>query len=235
MNYHRILLKLSGESLQGNSKYGIDENRLMEYANEIAEIHKTGIEIAVVIGGGNIFRGLSGINKGFDRVLGDQMGMLATIINSIALQNALLSLSINVKLFTAVKIESIGERFNKTNVNEELKNKKVCILAGGTGNPFFSTDTASALRAAEIGADVFLKGTRVDGVYSDDPEKNPKAIRYTKITFNEVYKKGLKVMDLTAFTLCKENNIPVIVFDMNTKGNLNRVLTDKKIGTLITN
>ncbi|HXK81689.1 MAG TPA: UMP kinase [Bacteroidales bacterium] len=235
MNYNRILLKLSGESLQGNSKYGIDENRLMEYANEIAEIHKTGIEIAVVIGGGNIFRGLSGINKGFDRVLGDQMGMLATIINSIALQNALLSLSINVKLFTAVKIESIGERFNKTNVNEELKNKKVCILAGGTGNPFFSTDTASALRAAEIGADVFLKGTRVDGVYSDDPEKNPKAIRYTKITFNEVYKKGLKVMDLTAFTLCKENNIPVIVFDMNTKGNLNRVLTDKKIGTLITN
>lgn len=235
MNYNRILLKLSGESLQGNSKYGIDENRLMEYANEIAEIHKTGIEIAVVIGGGNIFRGLSGINKGFDRVLGDQMGMLATIINSIALQNALLSLSINVKLFTAVKIESIGERFNKTNVHEELKNKKVCILAGGTGNPFFSTDTASALRAAEIGADVFLKGTRVDGVYSDDPEKNPKAIRYTKITFNEVYKKGLKVMDLTAFTLCKENNIPVIVFDMNTKGNLNRVLTDKKIGTLITN
>ncbi len=235
MNYNRILLKLSGESLQGNSKYGIDENRLMEYANEIAEIHKTGIEIAVVIGGGNIFRGLSGINKGFDRVLGDQMGMLATIINSIALQNALLSLSINVKLFTAVKIESIGERFNKTNVNEELKNKKVCILAGGTGNPFFSTDTASALRAAEIGADVFLKGTRVDGVYSDDPEKNPKAIRYTKITFNEVYEKGLKVMDLTAFTLCKENNIPVIVFDMNTKGNLNRVLTDKKIGTLITN
>lgn len=235
MSYKRILLKLSGESLQGMENYGIDESRLMEYANEILEIHKSGIEIAIVIGGGNIFRGLSGINKGFDRVLGDQMGMLATVINSIALQNALMSLNIGTKLFTAVKIESIGERFNKTLVDEELKNKKVCILAGGTGNPFFSTDTASALRAAEIGADVFLKGTRVDGVYSDDPEKNPNAIRYNEITFDEVYKKGLKVMDLTAFTLCKENKIPVLVFDMNIKGNLKKVLNDKKIGTLITN
>jgi uridylate kinase len=235
MSYNRILLKLSGESLQGNANYGIDEIRLMDYANEIVEIHKSGIEIAIVIGGGNIFRGLSGINKGFDRVLGDQMGMLATVINSIALQNALMSLNIGVKLFTAVKIESIGERFNKTLVDEELKNNKVCILAGGTGNPFFSTDTASALRAAEIGADVFLKGTRVDGVYSEDPEKNPNAVRYDEITFDEVYKKGLKVMDLTAFTLCKENKIPVLVFDMNIKGNLKKVLNDKKIGTLITN
>jgi uridylate kinase len=235
MSYNRILLKLSGESLQGNANYGIDEIRLMDYANEIVEIHKSGIEIAIVIGGGNIFRGLSGINKGFDRVLGDQMGMLATVINSIALQNALMSLNIGVKLFTAVKIESIGERFNKTLVDEELKNNKVCILAGGTGNPFFSTDTASALRAAEIGADVFLKGTRVDGIYSEDPEKNPNAVRYNEITFDEVYKKGLKVMDLTAFTLCKENKIPVLVFDMNIKGNLKKVLNDKKIGTLITN
>jgi uridylate kinase len=235
MEYSRILLKLSGESLQGDKSYGIDEQQLMEYAEQIADIHKLDIQVAIVIGGGNIFRGLSGINLGFDRVLGDQMGMLATIINSIALQNALMALGIKVKLFTAVKVESIGSRFSKTEVVEALQDNKVCILAGGTGNPFFSTDTASALRAAEIAADVFLKGTRVDGVYTDDPEKNSDAKRYDTITFQEVYKQGLKVMDLTAFTLCNENNIPVIVFDMNKKGNLKRVLMGEKIGTLISN
>ena len=235
MKYKRILLKLSGESLQGEKGYGIDEERLIEYATQIAEVKEKGIQVAVVIGGGNIFRGLRGIDLGFDRVLGDQMGMLATVINSIALQNALTALKVDVSLFTAVKIESIGHRFSKTDVCEALDQNKVCVLAGGTGNPFFSTDTASALRAAEIGADAFLKGTRVDGVYSEDPEKNPEAMRFENITFDEVYKRNLKVMDLTAFTLCKENQIPVVVFDMNTKGNLLRLISGEKIGTLITN
>jgi len=235
MKFKRILLKLSGESLAGKSKQGIDEIKLLEYAREIKKVVELNIETGIVIGGGNIFRGLSGQNKGFDRVKGDQMGMLATVINSLALQNALESTGVSTKIFTAVSIESVGERFAKPKVLEALKNKNVCIFSGGTGNPYFSTDTASALRAIEIEADVFLKGTRVDGVYSDDPEKNPKAVKYDNITFDEVYEKNLKVMDLTSFTLCKENNMPVIVFDMDTPGNLEKIVKNEITGTIITN
>ncbi len=235
MEFKRILLKLSGESLAGDLKQGLDENRLIEYAEQIKTILKKNIQIGIVIGGGNIFRGLSGQSKGFDRVKGDQMGMLATVINSLALSSALESVGVKSKVFTAMNIESIGERFAKPVVMEALKNEYVCIFSGGTGNPYFSTDTASALRAIEIEADVFLKGTRVDGVYTADPEKDPTAVKFEKITFNEVYEKELKVMDLTSFTLCKENNMTVIVFDMDTVGNLEKVLTDRKIGTIITN
>lgn len=235
MKYKRILLKLSGESLQGDKAAGVDEKMLEKYANEIKEIQNQGVEIAIVIGGGNIFRGLNGTNLGFDRVLGDQMGMLATIINSIALQNALLAMDTKVELYTSVKIESIGKRFSKIAVNESLKEGKICIIGGGTGNPFFSTDTASALRAAEIGADAFFKGTRVDGVYTADPEKDKSATKFDHITFDEVYKKNLKVMDLTAFTMCKENNINVVVFDMNKEGNLSKLISGEKIGTLVSN
>ena len=233
MRFKRILLKLSGESLAASNKQGIDESRLMEYAFQIKELAIAGVEIGIVIGGGNIFRGLSGENKGFDRVKGDQMGMLATIINSLALSSALESIGQNAKVFTAFKIESIGERFTKPFVMDTLKNGTICIFSGGTGNPYFSTDTASALRAIEIEADVLLKGTRVAGVYSDDPEKNPDAIKFDKISFDEVYKKQLKVMDLTTFTLCKENNMPIIVFDMDTKDNLMKVMKDTKCGSLI--
>ncbi len=233
MRFKRILLKLSGESLASDNTQGIDESRLMEYAFQIKELASAGVEIGIVIGGGNIFRGLAGENKGFDRVKGDQMGMLATIINSLALNSALESLGQKAKVFTAFKIESIGERFVKPIVMDALKNGTVCIISGGTGNPYFSTDTASALRAIEIEADVLLKGTRVDGVYSDDPEKNPDAVKFDKISFDEVYKKQLKVMDLTTFTLCKENNMPIIVFDMDTKGNLMKVMKDTKCGSLI--
>jgi uridylate kinase len=235
MKFKRILLKLSGESLAGKSKQGIDESKLLEYAKQIQSVASLGIEIGIVIGGGNIFRGLSGQNKGFDRVKGDQMGMLATVINSLALQNALESLGVKTKLFSAVSIESVGERFAKPRVMEALYEKNICIFSGGTGNPYFSTDTASALRAIEIEADVFLKGTRVDGVYSDDPEKNPEAVKFDKITFDEVYEKKLKVMDLTSFTLCKENNMPVIVFDMDTFGNLEKIVKNEITGTIITN
>ncbi|MDD2634396.1 MAG: UMP kinase [Bacteroidales bacterium] len=233
MRFKRILLKLSGESLASNNKQGIDEKRLMEYASQIKELAVAGVEIGIVIGGGNIFRGLSGEDRGFDRVKADQMGMLATIINSLALNSALESLGQKAKVFSAFKIESIGERFTKSIVMDALKNSTVCIISGGTGNPYFSTDSASALRAIEIEADVLLKGTRVDGVYSDDPENNPNAVKFNKISFDEVYKKQLKVMDLTAFTLCKENNMPIIVFDMDTKGNLLKVMKDNKCGSLI--
>lgn len=235
MRFKRILLKLSGESLAGDSKQGIDESCLLNYAKQIKEIADSGVQIGIVIGGGNIFRGLSGQDKGFDRVKGDQMGMLATVINSLALNSALESAGVKSKVFTAVNVESIGERFAKPIVMEALQNSYVCIFSGGTGNPYFSTDTASALRAIEIEADVFLKGTRVDGVYSADPEKDPNATKFDKITFDEVYKKNLKVMDLTSFTLCKENNMQVIVFDMDTFGNLKKVLENDKIGTLVTN
>ena len=233
MKYKRILLKLSGEALMGNRQYGIDPVRLAEYADDIKQIHDKGVEIAIVIGGGNIFRGLSGAAKGFDRVKGDQMGMLATVINSLALQSALESLGVKTKLFTSISIASIGEKFAKPKVMEALNSNFICIFAGGTGNPYFSTDTASALRAIEIEADVFLKGTRVDGVYTDDPEKNHKATKFDSISFDEVYDKNLKVMDLTSFTLCKENNMPVIVFNMDIKGNLEKLISGEKIGTLI--
>ncbi len=235
IEFKRILLKLSGESIAGKSKQGIDVNKLKEYTGQIKEIAEKGIQVAIVIGGGNIFRGLTGADKGFDRVKGDQMGMLATVINSLALISALESQNIKAKLFTAVTIESVGHRFNKSEVTEALNNGYVCVFAGGTGNPYFSTDTASALRAVEIEADVFIKGTRVDGVYSDDPEKNPNAEKFDKISFDEVYKKNLKVMDLTALTLCKENNMSVIVFDMDTPGNLKTLIFKQNIGTLITN
>lgn len=235
MRFKRILLKLSGESLAADSKQGIDEVRLMEYAHQIKELADNGVQIGIVVGGGNIFRGLSGANKGFDRVKGDQMGMLATVINSLAISSALETLNQKVKVFTAFKMESIGERFAKPYVMEALNGGYICLFSGGTGNPYFSTDTASALRAIEIEADVFLKGTRVDGVYSDDPEKNPNAVKFDKISFDEVYTRQLKVMDLTSFTLCKENNMPIIVFDMDTKGNLMKVMQDENHGSLISN
>lgn len=234
MKFKRILLKLSGESIAGAEKHGIDKGKLKEYTHQIGEIKAMGVQIGIVIGGGNIFRGISGADKGFDRVKGDQMGMMATVINSLALASALESLNIKTKLFTAVSIESVGQRFEKSSVNEAFDNDYICIFAGGTGNPFFSTDTASALRAIEINADVFIKGTRVDGVFTDDPEKNPDATKYNKISFEEVYNKNLKVMDLTALTLCKENNMPIIVFNMDKPGNLKSLILGQNIGTLVT-
>ncbi len=234
LTYKRILLKLSGESLMGNDNYGISTAVLEQYAGDIRQAVAANAQIGVVIGGGNIFRGLSGVNKGFDRVKGDQMGMLATVINSLALQTALLNMGVQSVLLTAVDIESVGERFSKDKALQHLENGTVCIFAGGTGNPFFTTDTASALRAAEIEADALLKGTRVDGVYTADPEKDQSAVKYAALTFDEAYAKNLKVMDLTAFTLCKENNIPLVVFDMNTSGNLHRIVTGEKVGTLVT-
>ena len=233
LTYKRILLKLSGESLMNAGGYGIDPVILSQYAADIQHAVDEGAQVGVVIGGGNIFRGLAGVNKGFDRVKGDQMGMLATVINSLALQSALLALQVNAVVLTSVTIESIGERCAKDVALRYLQNGAVCIFSGGTGNPFFTTDSAAALRAAEIEADVLLKGTRVDGVYTADPEKDPKAVKYTRLTFDEAYRNNLKIMDLTAFTLCKENNIPIIVFDMNGAGNLKRVVQGEQIGTTI--
>ena len=231
--YKRILLKLSGESLMGRQKYGIDENRLNEYADQISEIVKMGVQPGIVIGGGNIFRGLSGTSKGFDRVKGDQMGMLATVINSLALGSALKNKGVTARVFTAVRMEPIGEYYTKEKAIESLENGEVSIIAGGTGNPYFTTDTASALRAVEIEAEIMLKGTRVDGVYTADPEKNPSAKRFEKISFDEVYAQNLKVMDLTATTLCKENNLPVLVFNMDKKGNLKKVANGETLGTIV--
>jgi uridylate kinase len=235
MKYKRVLLKLSGEALMGNQESGICEERLSQYSNDIAELHKQGVEISIVIGGGNIFRGLSGVNKGFDRVTGDQMGMLATCINSLALRSGLEQIGIPAKVFTAVEMNAIGERFQAKSVIRSMESGQIAILAGGTGNPYFSTDTASALRALETQCDVFLKGTRVDGVYDSDPEKNPNAIKYDQLSFIEAYEKKLNIMDMTAFTLCQENNLPVIVFDMNKKENLRKIISNQKIGTLIQN
>jgi uridylate kinase len=231
--YKRVLLKLSGESLMGESKYGIDTNRLNEYAIQIKEIMDMGVEVGVVIGGGNIFRGLQGVNKGFDRVKGDQMGMLATTINSLALQSAIESIDGKAKVMTAIRMEPVGELYSKDQAVKKMKKGTCVIIAGGTGNPFFTTDTASALRAVEIEANILLKGTRVDGVYNADPEKDPKAVKYDEITFDEAYRQGLNIMDLTAFTLCNENNMPILVFDMNKKGNLKRLISGEKIGTLV--
>jgi len=233
MRYSRILLKLSGESLAGRENNGISEDVLEEYAGQIIDVVREGCEAAVVIGGGNIFRGLSGTESGFDRVKGDQMGMLATIINSLALESIIIRLGGKARVFTSIRMEPVGELYNRDKVVEEMKRGTVCILSGGTGNPFFTTDTASALRAVEIGADVLLKGTRVDGVYSADPEKDPAAIRFETITFEEVINRRLRVMDSTAFTMCRDNDMPVVVFDMNTTGNLMKVVNGIKTGTLI--
>lgn len=235
VKYKRILLKLSGEALMGDDKYGINTQVLTNYAKQIKEVANLGVEIGIVIGGGNIFRGLSGVSKGFDRVKGDQMGMLATVINSLALQSAIEGAGGRAKVFTATKMEPVGELYTKAKVLESFKQGYVAIIAGGTGNPFFTTDTASALRGVEIEAEVLLKGTRVDGVYTADPEKDKTAVKLDEITFTEAYEKKLKVMDLTAFTMCGENNLPILVFDMNTPGNLKKVITGERIGTLIKN
>ena len=231
--YKRILLKLSGESLMGEKQYGIDEKRIAEYATQIKEIADMGIVIGIVIGGGNIFRGLSGTSKGVDRVKGDQMGMLATVINSLALSSALEKIGQKAQVFTAINMFPIGEYYSKWRAIEAMQNGTVAIISGGTGNPFFTTDTGSALRGIEIEAEVMLKGTRVDGIYTADPEKDPTAKKFDKISYDEIYTRGLKVMDLTATTLCKENHLPIIVFDMDTVGNLKKVLSGENIGTLV--
>ena len=231
--YKRILLKLSGESLMGEKQYGIDEKRIAEYATQIKEIADMGIEIGIVIGGGNIFRGLSGTSKGVDRVKGDQMGMLATVINSLALSSALEKIGQKAQVFTAINMFPIGEYYSKWRAIEAMQNGTVAIISGGTGNPFFTTDTGSALRGIEIEAEVMLKGARVDGIYTADPEKDPTAKKFDKISYDEIYTRGLKVMDLTATTLCKENHLPIIVFDMDTVGNLKKVLSGENIGTLV--
>lgn len=231
--FKRILLKLSGEALMADKPTGIDTGRLMEYAEQIKEASELGVKIGIVIGGGNIFRGLSGVNKGFDRIKGDYMGMLATVINGLAIQSALESIGVKARMLTAVAMEPVGERYSKWRIEEAFANNEVVIFTFGTGNPFFTTDTASSLRAVEMQADVLLKGTRVDGVYTADPEKDPKATKFDEITFDEAYSRGLNVMDLTSFTMCKENKLPIIVFDMNTKGNLKRLLSGEKIGTLV--
>lgn len=233
VKYKRILLKLSGESLMGNKNYGIDEIRLNEYAKQIAEISALGVQTGIVIGGGNIFRGLSGTNKGFDRVKGDQMGMLATVINSLALSSALNATGVKSTVFTAIRMEPVAGYYVRETAVELLEEGQVVIIAGGTGNPYFTTDTASALRAVEIGAEIMLKGTRVDGIYTADPEKDPTAIKFDEISFDEIYDKKLGVMDLTATTMCRENNLPVLVFNMDQTGNLLKVISGENIGTLV--
>ena len=234
MKYHRILLKLSGESLAAGAGHGIDTDRLNTYARQIADAVANGVQIGIVIGGGNIFRGLSGAGRGFDRVKGDQMGMLATVINSQALSSALEAIGQPSQVFTAIAMEPIGLHYSKWKAIKALEEGTVAIIAGGTGNPYFTTDTGAALRAIEIEADVMLKGTRVDGVYTADPEKDPSATRFETITYDEVLSRGLKVMDLTATALCKENGMPVQVFDMDTEGNLNRLLSGESVGTVVT-
>jgi len=233
--YKRILLKLSGESLMGDQQYGIDQLRLNDYAEEIAALVQAGVQVGIVIGGGNIFRGLSGATKGFDRVKGDQMGMLATVINSLALNSALLNAGVKSKVLTAIRMEPIGEYYSKDRAVELLSNGEVVIISAGTSNPYFTTDTASALRGIEIEADVMLKGTRVDGIYTADPEKDPNATKFDSITFDEIYNRNLRIMDLTATTLCKENNLPVLVFNMDEKGNLQKVMNGEPIGTIVHN
>jgi uridylate kinase len=235
MKYNRILLKLSGEALMGEQSHGIDPERLSNYCREIKQVVDQKVQIAIVIGGGNIFRGLSGAAQGFDRVQGDYMGMLATVINSLALQAELEKQGMKTKLLSGLYIDPIAESTSGRKAGKYLDEGNVVIIAGGTGNPFFTTDTASALRAVEIKADVLLKGTRVDGVYTADPEKDPDAVKYEHLTFEEAYDKKLKIMDMTAFTLCQENNLPILVFDMNTTGNLLKVVKGDKTGTIVTN
>jgi len=233
MKYKRVLLKLSGEALMGEQHYGIDPQRLKTYAEEIREAVKVGVQVAVVIGGGNIFRGLQGASTGMDRVKGDYMGMLATVINSIALQSTLESLNVKVALLSGVSIDRVADSMSGPKAKQLLESGHVVIIGGGTGNPFFTTDTAAALRAVEIEADILLKGTRVDGIYTADPERDPNAVKYEVISYNEAYSKQLKVMDLTAFALCSENNMPILVFDMNKLGNLQAVLRGDTIGTIV--
>jgi uridylate kinase len=233
MKYQRILLKLSGEALMGNQSHGIDPERIDSYAKEIKKVFDEKTEIAIVIGGGNIFRGVSGASKGMDRVQADYMGMLATVINGLALQSALENNKVPTRLQTAIKIEAIAEPFIKRKATRHLEKGRVVIFGSGTGNPFFTTDSAAVLRAIEINADVILKGTRVDGIYTEDPEKNTKATKFDNLSFDEVLKKGIKVMDTTAFTLSQENKLPIIVFDMNTPGNLYNVVKGENIGTRV--
>lgn len=233
MKYNRVLLKLSGESLMGSKQYGIDPAMLRHYANEIKQVVDKGVQLAVVIGGGNIFRGINASEGGLDRVQGDYMGMLATVMNGMALQSALENIGIQTRLLTAIEMKEIGEPFIRRRAVRHLEKGRVVIFGAGTGNPYFTTDTAASLRAIEIEADVVLKGTRVDGIYSADPEKDKSAQKYDTLSFDEVYSKGLNVMDMTAFTLCNENKLPIIVFDINTPGNLLRLLEGQKVGTLV--
>ena len=233
--FKRILLKLSGESLMGQQSYGIDPDRLADYARQIKEIHEMGVQISIVIGGGNIFRGLSGSQKGFDRVKGDQMGMCATVINSLALSSALGAIGVKTKVLTAIRMEPIGEFYSKWKAIEAMEQGCVCIFSAGTGSPYFTTDTGSSLRGIEIEADVMLKGTRVDGIYTADPEKDPEAQKFTEITYKEVLERGLKVMDLTAICMCQENDLPIYVFNMDIVGNLKKVMDGEDIGTLVHN
>lgn len=233
MKYKRILLKLSGEALMGNRQYGIDPERLTEYAQEIKKITEAGVEVAIVIGGGNIFRGVAGASNGMDRVQGDHMGMLATVINGLALQSALENEGVPTRLQSAIKINEVAEPFIRRRALRHLEKGRVVIFGGGTGNPYFTTDSAAVLRAIEIEANVILKGTRVDGIYNADPEKDTNAVKFDKISFDDVLRKGLKVMDTTAFTLSQENELPIIVFDMNKKGNLYKVLSGENVGTQV--
>ena len=235
MHYKRILLKLSGEALMGSRQYGIDPERLSEYAQEIKQVIDKGIEVAIVIGGGNIFRGVAGASNGMDRVQGDHMGMLATVINGLALQSALENEGVPTRLQTAIKINEVAEPFIRRKAMRHLEKGRVVIFGGGTGNPYFTTDSAAVLRAVEIEADVILKGTRVDGIYTSDPEKDKNAVKFNSISFKDVLAKGLKVMDTTAFTLSQENKLPIIVFDMNTNGNLLKLVSGEQIGTIVEN
>jgi uridylate kinase len=235
LKYKRVLLKLSGEALMGEKGSGIDEAVLESYARQIQEVQKLGAQVGIVIGGGNIFRGLSGLKSGFDRITGDYMGMLATVINGLALQAFINQAGGKARMLTAIEMLPVGERYTKTLTETLFKEGYSLIFTFGTGNPFFTTDTAAALRGVEIEAEVILKGTRVDGVYTADPEKDPRAVKYTDLTFGEAYNKGLKIMDLTAFTMCRENNVPVLVFDMNTEGNLRKVLEGENVGSIIHN
>ena len=234
MKYNRVLLKLSGEALMGDQQYGIDPQRLNDYADEIIEAAKMGVQIGIVIGGGNIFRGLQGASKGMDRIQGDYMGMLATVINSMALQSTLQGKGQKATLLSGLYIDRIADTMSSAKAIRLLEEGHIVLMGAGTGNPFFTTDTGSSLRAVEIKADIILKGTRVDGIYTADPEKDPTATKFSHLTYDEAYERNLKVMDMTAFTLCKENNLPMYVFDMNTKGNLLKVLKGEEIGTLVT-
>jgi uridylate kinase len=233
MKYQRILLKLSGEALMGDQQYGIDPVRIREYAIQVKEVVDAGVQVAIVIGGGNIFRGMQGLSQGLDRVQGDHMGMLATVINGLALQSALEDQGVYTRLQSAIEMDKIAEPFIRRRAIRHLEKGRVVIFGAGTGNPYFTTDTAATLRAIEIGADVILKGTRVDGIYTSDPEKNPDAVKYARLSFQEVYEKGLNVMDMTAFTLSRENDLPILVFDMNTPGNLMKIVQGSDIGTLV--
>jgi len=235
MKYKRILLKLSGEALMGDQEFGISQQRLLDYANEIKSVVEQGVELGIVIGGGNIFRGISGASKGMDRVQADHMGMLATVINGLALQSALENSGVSTRLQSAIEMDKIAEPFIRRRAVRHLEKGRVVIFGGGTGNPYFTTDTAATLRAIEIDAEVILKGTRVDGIYSADPEKDATATKYDNLSFDEVYKKGLSIMDMTAFTLSKENKLPILVFDMNKPGNLKKIVLGEVIGTLVQN